>query len=390
MTRLSGSRRAVFVAATFLAVAPAHTSRAETLARSKLASESSAPERVEIALVGVLDQDPPLFERIRSLFPNETAVVLRSAAELDAGAVLRPERADTLYLWIRLSSRARARVYLAAREDSAGAARYLFRDVDLESGLDEVGSETLAQVAHSAAEALWRREEQTPKHQLVEALENEHHAAPGQRAPSVRPEPTVAPAANDAIRDSGVASKSVSRPAPLRLAFGTSFAVHASGAEGWLAEPGIFAATEYRGRFSLRLAGLYLVPTEFDVLPARVHLNGASGELRAGWTPWRSVRARVRLETGLSVLVARWSATIAEPVPAARAGLPRHFVRTSALAASTFEWLLGPAWVAARAELRVPLTRTRYEVERSDVAVSSGAVNPGGGVELGVSLDPTN
>lgn len=405
--RGNGLYRGVLVAGIFLGASRGPVARADVASPNLIGSESSAPERVEIALVGALERDPPLFERIRSLFPNTTAVVLRPAHELDAGAVLQPARVDTLYLWVRLSSGVRARVYLATREESERGARYLFRDVDLDSGLDEVGSETLAQVAHSAAEALWRREEHTPKPELVEALEVER-PAPSTRpkqvplvarrtasgepasdsAPLVRPVAVIArPGERSPVRDLGAVPKAEQRSATLGLNFGTSFTMHASGAEGWLAEPGLFVGAELRERFSLRLAGLYLVPTEFDVLPARVRVRGASGELRAGFIPWRSLRARVRLEAGLSLLFARWSANIAEPDPPAQAGSSQNFLRPSALAASTFEWPLGPIWIAARAELRVPLRKTRYEIERSEIAVSSGALNPGGGVELGLALD---
>src|SRR5690606_24983110 len=137
--------------------------------------------------------------------------------ELDAGAVLQPARADTLYLWIRLSSGVRARVYLATREESESGARYLFRDVELDSGLDEVGSETLAQVAHSAAEALWRREEHTPKPELVEALEVERPAlstrpkqveSASDSPPLVRPESTsTRPSERLPIQDMGAVPK---------------------------------------------------------------------------------------------------------------------------------------------------------------------------------------
>lgn len=430
MMRLGGSLRAIFVTAIVLASTEARAFDTEVSAPRGLPSDSPGPATVEIALFGMLEQDPPLFERIRSLFPNETAVVLRSPAELDAGAVLRPKRADTLYLWISLSSRDRARVYLAARDGSGGAVRHLYRDVVLEAGLDEVGSETLAQIAHSAAEALWRREEHTPESQVVQALESEPPAAPraspgsasrasepplASRAslasasrdakpapglrespasptretkPPPRPESPVAPLANPGGRDAGVvAPSSARRAAAFRLGFGASFAGHASGAEGWLLEPGVFLSTEYRDRFSLRLAGLYLVPTEFDVLPARVRLSGASAELRAGWLPWRSPRARVRLDAGFGLFFARWSASIAKADPPARASSARAFVRPSTLVGTSFEWALGPAWVAARAELRVLLRKTRYEIERSEVTASSGSVNPGGALELGIAFD---
>src|SRR3954468_10933399 len=66
--------------------------------------------RLEIALVGDVEQDPVLFERIRSLFSPQTAVVLRDGNRIDQREVLLPERTDTVYVWIRVTKRTEARV----------------------------------------------------------------------------------------------------------------------------------------------------------------------------------------------------------------------------------------------------------------------------------------
>ncbi|HYQ31127.1 MAG TPA: hypothetical protein VER04_28025, partial [Polyangiaceae bacterium] len=121
--------------------------------------------RVEIALIGNTEQDPALFERIRSLFSEQTLVLQRDSERIDQGAVLLPQRADTVYIWIRVAER-NARVYLALAEEG-GPARYLFREVALDAGVDEVGGETLAEIAHSSAQALWLRQLQTPRQALV-------------------------------------------------------------------------------------------------------------------------------------------------------------------------------------------------------------------------------
>jgi hypothetical protein len=63
-------------------------------------------------------------------------------------------------------------------------------------------------------------------------------------------------------------------------------------------------------------------------------------------------------------------------------------VRPSALAAGAFEWPIGPAWIGARAELRVALRKTRYEIEGGTAAASSSNWSPGGGLEFGLLLDP--
>ena len=290
--------------------------------------------RVEIALLGDVQQDPVLFERIRSLFPAETALVERDADHIDQRAVLLPERADTVYIWIRLTERTSARVYLAL-SDEAGRARYLFREVRLDAGLDEVGGETLAEVAHSSAQALWLRESQTPRQTLVAALEREE--APRSAAPSA-PATAIGPVSAHEPPDSlpPATRRAQAKASTLRLGVGASETVHASGAEGWLHEPGAFLSFEYRTHLSLRAFARYLVPAELDLLPARVSLSGLSGEARAGWVSHDAARMRVRLEAGLGVLWGQAQASIVVDQPQAHPLARQDFERVYALASALF------------------------------------------------------
>lgn len=346
---------------------------------------SAGPSRVEVVLVGVAERDPALFERIRSLFARDALVLLRAESGVLSRAVLRPERADTLYIWIRSSSRTSARVYLAMREESEQSARYLYRDVTLESGLDEVGSESLAQVAHSAAEALWSREQEVSKLELSRALARESELAPP-APPPVSEQTPPRPAADEAHDAPQVAKPPTDRAVPLRMGLGASFGTHGGGDEGWLSEPGAFVRASY-GDFSLRLGANYLMPTEFELLPAKVRLSGGSGELRAGWLPFRGRRARVRLEAGLGAWAGRWTATIIADEPRAQAH-SASFLRPYALAAGAFEWSFGSGWIAARAELRSRFKRTDYEIAGANNSATTTYLNPGAALELGVVLDP--
>jgi len=343
--------------------------------------------RVEIALIGNTEQDPALFERIRSLFSEQTLVLQRDSECIDQGAVLLPQRADTVYIWIRVAER-NARVYLALAEEG-GPARYLFREVALDAGVDEVGGETLAEIAHSSAQALWLRQLQTPRQALVEALEREV-AAPQAAPLSVAATPAP-PLAVHESRDS-LAAAATRRDGPgassIRLGLGASEALHASGAEGWLHEPGGFLAFEFRARLSLRLAVRYLVATDFDLPPVRVRLSGPSSEVRGGWLSNDSGRMRLRLEAGLGLFWGHAQASIAAEEPKAHALAAQDFARVYALAAGSLEWPLGPAWLAAGADLRVPLRATAYEVGGQSGASVSPTLCPGGTLELGIGFDP--
>ncbi len=343
---------------------------------------TAAPQRVEVVLVGVAERDPALFERIRTLFSAATQVLRRKETGVVSSSVLRPERSDTLYIWIRSSSNSLARVYLAAREETEDSARYLYRDVTLESGLDEVGSESLAQVAHSAAEALWSREQEVSKVEVVRALAKESDAAPPVSAAEAPPVSEPAPIERESSPD----RKRASVPSDsVHVGLGASFGTHNGGDEGWLSEPGVFVIGVYRA-FSLRAGANYLMPAEFDLLPARVRLSGGSAELRAGWLPLAGRRARFRLEAGVGAWAGQWTAMIVAEEPKAHAN-SASFLRGYGLAAGAFEWSLGSGWVAARAELRTRFKKTDYEIGGAAITASSSFLNPGAALELGVVLD---
>jgi hypothetical protein len=349
---------------------------------------ASAPlARVEIATVGDVERDPLLFQRIRSLFPEQTSVVLSAEHHLDQRAVLRPRHADTVYIWIRVTELSAARVYLTLAEQD-GQARYLFREVRLDSGLDEVGGETLAQVAHSSAQALWSREQQSSREALVDALAREAQHAPLSSAATTAPVlvPTSVSTAHDSPEPTQRSTSS--KASPVRLGIGASGSTHSSGSEGFLQEVGGSFGLEYRGWFSLRSKLSYLVPTDFGVPPARVHLTGATGELRTGWLSNDSTRLRVRLEAGLGALVGRAQGSIIDDTPKAHSVPARDVRRGYALAAAGLEWPVGPAWVAAAVDLRVPFGATSYEVAGQMGSTTSASVCPGGSLEIGFGFDP--
>lgn len=183
-------RRTVAIAAAFLMW---------LVSASAIAAPSdSGPPHVQVMLVGDAQSDPTLFARIRSLFDPQTEIALHRADRLDSTAVLKSGNPDTVYLWITLQNRSGARVYASARESNSAAARYLFREVRLASGLDEVGDELLAHVAHSCAKALWAHEKQMPSPEIAAELNRDPArmgaTAPAAAAAAAAPAPTAAPA----------------------------------------------------------------------------------------------------------------------------------------------------------------------------------------------------
>ena len=89
--------------------------------------------------------------------------------------------------------------------------------------------------------------------------------------------------------------------------------------------------------------------------PAQVRLSGLSGEFRAGWLSSDAARIRVRLEAGLGVLWGHAQAAIVVDQPKSRALAAQEFERVYGLVAATFEWPLGPAWIAAGVQSTCPI-----------------------------------
>jgi hypothetical protein len=340
-----------------------------------------APSLVELVFVDLPGGDP-LAARIRTLFPAKTAVLSRRSVSLDAASVLQPSRPDTLRIWIRFSDPNQVRIYMAAANESA--ARYLIRDFDLDRGLDEVGGESLAQVVHSAAEALWSGEQQLTHADAARTLAEELPAPPSSERPRP-PQPAAPPivAAKDELSEARESPPA--RSSTTSIGLGATFGSHFGAAEGWLNEPGGFIIARY-GKLSLRLDGGIVLPADIELRPVNVRVTGAVGGVRVGWQGLGSGSVRLRLEAGLGAWAGRWRAALVAEEPAAHVSPAQGFLRPFAVGAFGLEWWHGPVWLAARAELRGHFNRSEYTVAGQGESVTSSYLEPGGALELGASL----
>ena len=154
-------RRAItWVMALCSTVAPMLGTKTTSASEAPVASSSgpTAPARplaVDVALVGGASSQGSLAVRIRSWFGTETRLSIETERTLSAERVLAPLAAGHVAVWVTLRSPNEARLYFAAPSERGSVPRYLVRDVPLEWGLDEVGSERVAQVVHSSVSALF-------------------------------------------------------------------------------------------------------------------------------------------------------------------------------------------------------------------------------------------
>jgi hypothetical protein len=356
---------------------------------ASLRADPGDPEplrRVELMLVGPAGQDPTLDDRVRSLFDRQTRVVTHRVSRLAPVAVLEPESANTLYLWIAVGPD-RARVYVAIRPEQSKSPHYLFRDVELETGMDEVGSETLAQVAHSSAAALWGGGPETSKQELETELAREVEPA----ALSERTAPGNPSAASPVREGRGrrpspaPAARAAGSPPAWELTVGVQEVEHLAGDEGRLDEPGALAMLGWRDRVGLRALATYLVPKRFSAGSAEVRLKGVSSDLRVACFLGPPSGPRARVEVGAGALFIDWNPTVAPSAVSYPAG---RDTRGYAVGALGGELPLGPLRVGARLELRVPFRKTAYDwVEpQRTTRVAESSVSPGAALEVGLPL----
>ena len=160
------------------------------LTLTRVVAAETGMRQVHIALVGKVVGEPALPERFTSWF--DAALYQVSVLEhptLETELVLSPPPDGAVYVWVTLRRDDEARLYFAtAMVDAAPA--YSVRDVKLESGLDEVGAERLAQIVHLSAVALFEGRGEHERSQVARILDEEP-VAPA--APVVAPAPASQP-----------------------------------------------------------------------------------------------------------------------------------------------------------------------------------------------------
>jgi len=163
---------------------------------------------VELTLVGELGEEPSFAQRVTSWFdPGRFRVVVRTVDRLDPARVLSPREDRAVYVWAVLRDPHHVRLFFASVTGEREAADYLWRDLELEAGLDELGAERIAQVVHLSTLALLdgqaanRREEieralvEEPAAQSTATPQSLVAASPGPRSGAGGSEPAAPPPA---------------------------------------------------------------------------------------------------------------------------------------------------------------------------------------------------
>jgi len=326
--------------------------------------ESAERLSVGVTLVARASSEGSLAERIRGWFGSDAQLSLGTEPSLSAERVLAPLRAGHVAVWVTLRSATQARLYFAAPGEGATTPRYLVRDVPLDHGLDEVGSERVAQVVHSSVCALIEGVvEGTDRPELERALE-----APPRKAA----EPSEA--ALDSRAHEPASPRGVT-PKPTFL-FGGFYRVALGGDEGVAQGPGVaLGLGVVSGTYGLTLVGrgAYVLPRSISLPGLTLTLAGpwARAGLRLGRT-FRGFRGELELGAGLDWVHREATAPRGSDLVARGAATERRVFAFASLGASV---ALGRFRFAPRLELASYATRTRHSVAEGGLSTREIAVS---------------
>jgi hypothetical protein len=315
---------------------------------------------VEIVLVGRAGSDALLDERIQSWFGPETVLSITRERVLMVENVLEGRSSRGVTVWVTLRSRNEARLYFAAASEAEEPTRYLLRDVPLNDGLDEIGSERVAQVVHSSVTALI-----DDSADVVPRLEIERELAP----PPPPPPPTTTGARVDAPPPE---PRERVQPLSFSALTGAFYRASFAGDEGFPHGPGLaLGGALERGAF-----GAGAVARSQYVWPHLVRIDDVDVELTelsmrlGGRGGFRSRSLTLDLEVGGGVTWVRYDpeATGSGPLPAPRDTDERFFWFASA----GIRHALGLFQVGGRLELELYPALSHYELDSGrELAVSS-------------------
>jgi hypothetical protein len=324
------------------------------LARFATAQPEQNSVRVDVVLVASCARDATLATRIKTWF-GASAISVKVASTLATDEILAPRPWPGVRVWCTQPALGRARLYFVVSTEPGLPPRFLVRDIELPTGLDELGQERVAEVVRASSLALWEGSASTPADALARSLDrgrDERNAsiasAPRRAGGSALPRPA--------------ASKRT------RLRFSASFGagVTGRGHEGVAVGPALELAVGLAGAAAvpeLAVGGRHWLPWHTSAAPGELRLDG---EALRGWLRWTlPAFARGAVEVGCGA-GADWIAYQPGGVPESTwvAGRGEREIRPVATLLLGGKWWLGQVMsVRAQGEAAFQLSRTHYDVE---------------------------
>jgi len=331
-------------------------------------------QSVQIVLVGDLGAEPTLAQRVTSWFDAERfRVAVATVARLDSSRILSPPGDRAVHVWAVLRDPLHARLFFVSVPGGGGAPTYLWRDLELEGGLDEMGAERVAQVIHLSTLALLEGQAANRREEVQRALDTE----PAARRAAAPDEPEAAPDEPKATPDPERGSRVHGE---LTLGYGVSL----RGQEGLWQGPRAGLGVRAPRGWGLRVQGQAALPQTQPAGPVELSLTGGDVELAL------SVRTQLGSRIWLEGIAGPCFEVVAyrperslDPSVVAEGGATE--VRPGVMAGVAGVLRDSAPHIAAGARGTVSLLRTHYDVvtgEGRRVVARSSPVVPSFFIEL--------
>ena len=336
-------------------------------------AELAGPRNVELVLVGQLGEDPVFAARITSWFAaDKFHVSVRRARWLEPKQVLAPTGGAAVHVWVTLSEDSLARLYFSSERGSARGASYFLRELRLESGLDEIGAEHVAEVLNLSTLAFLEGQAQSAREELEQTLRAEPAAEPGPTPAPVKGGPSSRPVTpvvhdeppNDAERRQNARAWSARA--------GYAFSYRAD--EGTWHGPSIAVERLLWKKFGLRAQALGALPSVRALTPLELRFYGVAFALAASLRHALGADVELAYFLGPGLEVVRYAPS-GSASPDYRAGEAATEARPSLAGGVGAVWGRGPV-LALVAQATLPLTRTHYDVVRAESREVIGRASP--------------
>ena len=334
-------------------------------------AQPQAPREVEVVLVGVLGDDPVFASRVTSWFaPERFHVSVRRAAFLEPKQVLSPSADAFVHVWVTLSNKTLARLYLASASSSGvGGTSYFLRELRLENGLDEIGAEHVAEVLNLSTQAFVEGQAQSAREELEQTLKAESAPEPKVSAPRAAPAVTKPRPALSAPPDS-VPAREPRRSFGARIGYALSYRAD----EGtWHGPSAAFELALWR-KLGLRASAQGALPGQRELEPLELRFYGVAFALAASLRHALGAGIDVQWFGGPALDVVRYAPVRALSSDYA-AGSAATEARPGLAAGVEALWGSGPV-VALVAQAALPFTKTHYDVVQAETRKVIGRASP--------------
>lgn len=356
-----------------------------SMAQSREATDAvrhvSSPPIVQVTVVDDACDMAALYAKTQSwLASSVTTLRMRREPRLEPSVVMAPGVTPGVRVWVVFNS-GKASLYFVVQPESGRLPRYLFEEVELDGGFDELGLEQLAQALYLSSQAIWDGQIQAARHTFEARLYQESASVAARNAEPAWSEPSNARFTHD---QKAAPQRRLDRPT-FHLHSELGYGLRLRGPEGMVHGPqmsvraGFGAHDETSARITIQLC----LPSSVNAGPVVLDFRGYSmrGALHV---LRRTGDIGIAMELGPGLDIIRYSAA-----SSAEGDLQltpsRWELRPMLWFGIGVETTGGPPSLSLHTSLALQLTKTHYDLvdgPLSDTLMTPWIIQPGASVQI--------